>query len=120
MGKGFEGAGIEIVPVFRKGGVARRLNKFEQSGGEKSISTMMYILALSARVKGPIRIVEAGGTHGCWKHSSSTQGLRTLHAKLAEQRRMAMRIDSGSRRIVPFGDNLRDASLVTVVRSGPY
>ena len=37
-----------------------------------------------------------------------------------EQRRMAMRIDSGSRRIVPFGDNLRDASLVTVVRSGPY
>ncbi|KAI3381172.1 hypothetical protein SNEBB_007365 [Seison nebaliae] len=50
--------GINILVKFRANETITKLNKFTQSGGEKAVSTMLYILSLQQFSESPIRCVD--------------------------------------------------------------
>mmetsp|Transcript_14085 Transcript_14085/g.26846 ORF Transcript_14085/g.26846 Transcript_14085/m.26846 type:complete len:329 (-) Transcript_14085:98-1084(-) len=54
----FEKYGLEIWVQFRKGAELQRLSKFTQSGGERSVSTMLYLLCLQSVTETPFRVVD--------------------------------------------------------------
>jgi len=57
-----EDAGLEILVGF-KGGKAVSLNSYTQSGGERSIATMSFLLALQQHVRSPFRAVDEYDIH---------------------------------------------------------
>jgi chromosome segregation ATPase len=57
-----EDAGLEILVGF-KGGKPVPLNSYTQSGGERSIATMSFLLALQQHVRSPFRAVDEYDIH---------------------------------------------------------
>ena len=54
----FSDYGIRIKVSFRKEEHLQELTAWQQSGGEKSVSTMMYMIALQEMTKCPFRVVD--------------------------------------------------------------
>ncbi|RKP11061.1 hypothetical protein THASP1DRAFT_27160 [Thamnocephalis sphaerospora] len=50
--------GIEIMVKFRDNEEMQALNGQRQSGGERSVSTILYLMALQQRAKSPFRVVD--------------------------------------------------------------
>jgi len=50
--------GLEIWVRFRDGSDLQKLSKFRQSGGERSVSTMLYLLCLQSVTQTPFRVVD--------------------------------------------------------------
>ena len=50
--------GINLLVSFRAGNALVPLNKRVQSGGERSVSTIMFLMALQDMVKSPFRVVD--------------------------------------------------------------
>ncbi|MEM3550448.1 MAG: hypothetical protein QXV01_05075, partial [Candidatus Bathyarchaeia archaeon] len=57
-----EAAGLEILVGF-KGGKPVPLNAYTQSGGERTTSTMSFLLALQQHVRSPFRAVDEYDVH---------------------------------------------------------
>eukprot|EP00051_Salpingoeca_urceolata_P001875 m.44782 g.44782 ORF g.44782 m.44782 type:complete len:1069 (+) comp11735_c0_seq1:335-3541(+) len=57
-GTDFEKYGIEIRVKFRHNEPLQLLTAHHQSGGERSVSTMLYLMALQALTKCPFRVVD--------------------------------------------------------------
>ena len=63
LGKGehindFANYGIEILVKFRENVPLQKLDPFKQSGGERSVSTALYMMALQHLTKVPFRCVD--------------------------------------------------------------
>ena len=54
----FAGLGIKIMVRFREGETLQELSKGTQSGGEKSVTTAIYMMALQELTKVPFRCVD--------------------------------------------------------------
>ena len=54
----FSKYGIKIMVSFRNDEQMQELTAWQQSGGEKSVSTMMYMIALQEMTKCPFRVVD--------------------------------------------------------------
>jgi len=54
----FEKYGLEIWVRFRRGAALQKLDKHTQSGGERSVSTMLYLLCLQEVTGTPFRVVD--------------------------------------------------------------
>ena len=54
----FHSYGIDIFVKFREKVQLQRLDPFQQSGGERSVSTALYMLALQHLTKVPFRCVD--------------------------------------------------------------
>ena len=54
----FDKYGIQIKVKFRAKDSLHVLNPFHQSGGERSVSTMLYLMALQELTKCPFRVVD--------------------------------------------------------------
>lgn len=50
--------GIEIRVSFRQGSELQLLDSMKQSGGERSVSTIMFLMALQDQMKAPFRCVD--------------------------------------------------------------
>ncbi len=50
--------GIEILVKFRDNEPLQRLSGQRQSGGERSVSTILYLMSLQALSKAPFRVVD--------------------------------------------------------------
>ena len=61
-GNDIEAAGLEILVGF-KGGKPVALDMYTQSGGERTTSTMSFLLALQAHVRSPFRAVDEYDIH---------------------------------------------------------
>jgi len=61
-GHDIEAAGLEILVGF-KGGKAVTLDAYTQSGGERTTSTMSFLLALQQHVRSPFRAVDEYDIH---------------------------------------------------------
>ncbi|MDV3278522.1 MAG: AAA family ATPase [Nitrososphaerales archaeon] len=61
-GADIEEAGIELYVGFR-GGAPTALDPFTQSGGERSVALMAFILSLQARIVSPIRALDEFDIH---------------------------------------------------------
>mmetsp|Transcript_1166 Transcript_1166/g.3084 ORF Transcript_1166/g.3084 Transcript_1166/m.3084 type:complete len:1077 (+) Transcript_1166:108-3338(+) len=57
-GEDFSEYGIAIMVQFRKKGKMQQLRGFAQSGGEKSVSTMLYLISLQGLTPCPFRLVD--------------------------------------------------------------
>ena len=56
---GFGNAGLVAVQVqYRADGEARSLDSQSQSGGEKTMATIIYLTALQEQAKCPFRVVD--------------------------------------------------------------
>merc|ERR1712059_170214 len=55
---GFSGYGIQIQGRFRQGHELQELSKGTQSGGEKSVTTAVYMMALQELTQVPFRCVD--------------------------------------------------------------
>ena len=71
----FSEYGVCIKVSFRKEEQLQELTAWQQSGGEKSVSTMMYMIALQEMTKCPFRVVdEINQVRKTWlRHESSHQ-----------------------------------------------
>jgi len=58
LNKDFKNFGINVMVKFRENGRLERLDPFKQSGGERSVSTALYMMALQALTKVPFRCVD--------------------------------------------------------------
>ncbi|CCX07769.1 Similar to Structural maintenance of chromosomes protein 5; acc. no. O13710 [Pyronema omphalodes CBS 100304] len=56
--EGYDKWGIEILVKFRENEELRLLDQWRQSGGERSVSTIYYIMALQSIAKSPFRVVD--------------------------------------------------------------
>ncbi|KAK4231062.1 SMC5-like protein [Podospora fimiseda] len=54
----FERWAIEIKVRFRQGETLQRLNSQRQSGGERAVSTIFYLMALQSLAQAPFRVVD--------------------------------------------------------------
>lgn len=54
----FDKYGIQIKVKFRSKDSLHVLTPFHQSGGERSVSTMLYLMALQELTKCPFRVVD--------------------------------------------------------------
>lgn len=54
----FDKYGIQIKVKFRAKDSLHVLTPFHQSGGERSVSTMLYLMALQELTKCPFRVVD--------------------------------------------------------------
>ena len=71
LGKGehindFANYGIEILVKFRENVPLQKLDPFKQSGGERSVSTALYMLALQHLTKVPFRCVDEINQVNIW------------------------------------------------------
>ncbi len=57
-GEDFSKYGIEIKVKFRDNEALQALNAQRQSGGERSVSTMLYLMALQGTSSCPFRVVD--------------------------------------------------------------
>ncbi len=57
-GDTFDGWGLRLLVSFRKGSAPVPLQKAVQSGGERSVSTIMFLMALQDMVRSPFRVVD--------------------------------------------------------------
>eukprot|EP00741_Cyanophora_paradoxa_P006181 tig00000984_g5993.t1 len=57
-GEEFDKFGIRILTKFRDDEALSRLDAMRQSGGERSVSTMLYLMSLQALTKCPFRVVD--------------------------------------------------------------
>jgi len=62
VGKDFEQAGLDILVGF-KGVPPTRLDSFTQSGGERSIALMAFLLALQQHIASPFRAIDEFDVH---------------------------------------------------------
>ena len=61
-GAEIEDAGIDLYVGFR-GGAPTTLDPFTQSGGERSVALMAFILSLQARIVSPLRAMDEFDIH---------------------------------------------------------
>lgn len=54
----FEKWAIEIKVMFRQGETLQRLDQHRQSGGERAVSTIFYLMALQSLAQAPFRVVD--------------------------------------------------------------
>ncbi len=57
-GENYENYQIEILVTFRAGEPLQKLDAQRQSGGERSVSTMLYLVSLQNMTKAPFRVVD--------------------------------------------------------------
>jgi structural maintenance of chromosomes protein 5 len=62
QGANIEDAGLDLYVGFR-GGAPSTLDPFTQSGGERSVALMAFILSLQARIVSPLRAMDEFDIH---------------------------------------------------------
>jgi chromosome segregation protein len=103
-----EKCGLEILVGF-KGNKATALDAFTQSGGERSIAMMAFLLALQQHITSPFRAIDEFDVHMDPKNRESvTQLIMSSAASMKEGQYVA---------ITPGQINVTDSSHVVVVQN---
>lgn len=58
QGEDYETWGVEVLVKFREHETLRPLTAHRQSGGERSVSTLLYLMALQHHSRAPFRVVD--------------------------------------------------------------